>query len=94
MARPVRIATARSANVLAARQAAKTVHVLAASRKSTKIQEKNEEINKIFTIVILKNILTWIKCLNKTNIYFEKILVKVSKSQNKSMKSSFLPKNE
>ena len=54
VARPVRIATAKSANVLAARQAAKTVHVLAASRKSTKIQEKNEEINKNFTIVILK----------------------------------------
>merc|ERR1739842_96273 len=52
--RPVRIVTAKSANVLAARQAAKTVHVLAASRKSTKIQEKNEEINKIFTIVTLK----------------------------------------
>merc|ERR1739842_246548 len=57
VARPVRIATAKNVNVLAARQAAKTVHVLAASRKSTKIQEKNEEINKIFTIVILKKYL-------------------------------------
>merc|ERR1739842_34643 len=33
VARPVRIATAKSANVLAARQAAKTVHVLDASSK-------------------------------------------------------------
>ena len=54
MARPVQIATARSANVPAARQAAITVHVLAARSESTKIQEKNEEINKIFTIVIIK----------------------------------------
>merc|ERR1712127_293441 len=54
VARPVRIATAKSANVLAARQAAITVHVLAARSESTKIQEKNEEINKNFTIVIIK----------------------------------------
>ena len=51
VARPVQIATARSVNVLAAQQAAITVHVLAARSESTKIQEKNEEINKFLQLL-------------------------------------------
>ena len=51
VARPVRIATARSVNVPAAQQAAITVHVPAAS-ESTKIQEKNEEINKLLQLLL------------------------------------------
>ena len=48
VARPVPIATARSANVPAARQTAITVHVLAARSESTKMQDKNEEINNFY----------------------------------------------
>ena len=43
MARPVRIATARSANVPAAQQAAITVHVPAARSESTKDQSTREK---------------------------------------------------
>ena len=40
------IATARVADVPAAQKTAITVHVLAARIESTKLQDKNEEINK------------------------------------------------
>jgi len=48
VARPVPIATARSANVHAARKTAITAHVPAARSKSTKMQEKKKKSTNFY----------------------------------------------
>jgi len=48
VARPVPIATARSANVHAAQKTAITAHVPAARSKSTKMQEKKKKSTNFY----------------------------------------------
>merc|ERR1711935_474777 len=60
VARPVPIATARSANVHAAQKTAITAHVPAARSKSTKMQEKKKKSTNFYYCHDKKNILTWI----------------------------------